>query len=120
MDPLKSCSLCGTTSNETAVFNCAYAKGDLEVCLECLTEGIMEITKAQKIIKPSVKKPSEEQLPEFIFEDFEMTVPEEVFGFNCEGCKTVLFSQSFPVTCECGFLNNDIVIKKQDLLSWRK
>ena len=70
MDPLKTCNLCRTTSNETAIFHCTYAKGDLSVCLECLTEGILEITKAQKTVKPSPQR-LEEELPTFKFEDFD-------------------------------------------------
>jgi hypothetical protein len=53
-------------------------------------------------------------------EVFDFTVPEEVFGFNCESCGTVMFANTFPITCDCGFLNNELVLKNQNILNGRK
>ena len=108
MSPLKACDMCGTSSNETAIFSTTYAKGDMNICLECLTEGVLEVTN-------SMKKRPEIKFQDFPLEEFDVAVPEHVFGFNCEGCKEVLFSDSFPVVCGCGHLNNETVIHKQDV-----
>jgi len=116
MDPLKVCSLCGCDSNETAVFSCTYAKGELEVCLECLTEGIMEIHKASKV-KPEIKRVDDEMLENFKLENFDFAVPDEVFGFTCEDCGTVMFSNQFPATCECGHINEEHVLKNQNVIN---
>jgi len=121
MEPLKSCSLCGCDSNETAVFSCTYAKGQLDVCLECLTEGIMEIHKQSKTIKPEIRKPiDDEMLENFKLESFDVTTPDEVFGFNCESCGSILFSDTFPVNCECGHSNQQHVLDKQNIINYRK
>jgi hypothetical protein len=108
VEPIKTCSLCGCDSNETAVFSCTYAKGQLEVCLECLTEGIMEIHKSKKI-QPEIKRIDDDILENFKLESF--NVPSEVFGFNCEKCGTVMFAETFPIACECGHVNDENVIK---------
>lgn len=116
MEPLKICGLCGCTSNDTAVFSCTYAKGELNICLECLTEGIIEITKEFKKPKISVPHPTEIKFEDFPLEEFDVKIPEQVFGFNCDKCNTVLFTNNFPVVCECGHINNEIVLQKQDLI----
>ena len=123
MDSLKVCNLCGCDSNETAIFSCTYAKGELQICLECLSEGIIEITKGSKQsqqIKPDIKRNmiDDETINQPLnIEGFDLTVPEEVFGFACEGCGNVMFSNNFPVSCECGHINNEYVLTRQDLMN---
>lgn len=117
MDALKLCDMCGTTSNETAIFSMTYAKGDMNICLSCLTEGILEVTK--DIQKPKNNAP-EIQFQEFPLEEFDLTVPNEVFGFNCEKCNDVIFTDTFPVICDCGHTNNETIIQKQNLLNHTK
>ena len=114
MDALKLCDMCGTTSNETAIFSTTYAKGDMNICLSCLTEGILEVTK--DIQKPK-NKISEIKFQEFPLEEFDLSIPDEVFGFNCEKCGNVLFTDTFPTICDCGHANHEIVIEKQDLIN---
>jgi len=114
MDALKVCDMCGTTSNETAIFSTTYAKGDMNICLQCLTEGILEIT--SDIQKPK-NKVSEIKFQEFPLEEFDISVPDEVFGFNCEKCGNVIFTDTFPTICECGHPNHEIVIEKQNLIN---
>ena len=112
MEPMKACNLCGTDSNDTAIFSCAYAKGDLQICLECLTEGILEITKSMKGPKPNMKKNTIDfEMEKLPLESFDLNVPEEVFGFNCQNCGSVLFSNTFPIVCDCGHENNTTVLK---------
>jgi hypothetical protein len=119
MDPLKICHLCGCNSNETAIFSCTYAKGQMEVCLECLTEGIFEISKATKTVKNDMKKIPEESIGEPLnIDGFDLTVPDEVFGFNCENCSSIMFSNIFPVSCDgCGHINQDHVLRNQNILN---
>jgi len=110
---LRICNMCGCDSNETAVFNCTYAKGELNICLQCLSEGIIEVIK-------DLQKPKHKEInfQEFPLEEFDLSFPEQVFGFNCEQCKSVLFSTSFPVICDCGHINNEKVI--QDIIRRKK
>lgn len=117
MDPLKTCDMCGTTSNETAIFNTTYAKGEMSICLQCLTEGILEVSKDFKTQKLSVPSPKEIRFEDFDLEEFDVKVPEQVFGFNCEKCGDIMFSDTFPVSCICGHMNNESIIHKQDLLN---
>jgi hypothetical protein len=114
MDALKLCDMCGTTSNETAIFSTTYAKGDMNICLQCLTEGILEVTK--DIQKPK-NKTSDIKFQEFPLEEFDLTVPDEVFGFNCEKCGNVLFTDTFPTICDCGHTNYETIINKQNLIN---
>jgi hypothetical protein len=81
-----------------------------------LTEGILEITKEFK--KPKVSIPQQKEIPfeEFPLEEFNVKVPEQVFGFNCDGCNSVIFTNGFPVVCDCGHINNEVVLEKQDLI----
>ncbi|MGV8150163.1 MAG: hypothetical protein ACP5NV_00365 [Candidatus Woesearchaeota archaeon] len=113
MEPIKACNMCGTTSNDTAIFSTTYAKGDMNICLQCLTEGVLEITKEMH----KTKKVPEIKFQEFPLEGFDLTIPQQVFGFNCEKCGDILFSEDFPVLCDCGHENHDCVIKKQDILN---
>lgn len=122
MDPLKACNMCGTTSNDTAIFSTTYAKGDMNICLQCLTEGILEITQDMHKQKNNPSNSNAKSIPEIQFQElpidtFDLTVPEQVFGFNCEKCGDIVFSQEFPVVCDCGHTNNVSVITKQDLLN---
>jgi len=116
MEPLKKCGLCGCTSNDTAVFSCTYAKGDLHICLECLTEGILEITKEFKKPKVNVSQKSDIRFEDFPLEEFNVNTPEQVFGFNCDKCDSLLFTSNFPVICDCGHINNEAVLQKQDFI----
>lgn len=116
MNPLKMCDMCGTTSNETVIFNTIYAKGELNICLSCLTEGILEVTK--EIQKP--KKNPEIFLQDFSLEEFDIKIPNEVFGFNCEKCGEILFTDTFPIICDCGHTNQSTIIDKQNLIKRKK
>ena len=121
MDPLKVCSLCGCNSNETAIFSCSYAKGNLDICLECLTEGIMEISRENKGMKQPARDADASTVGQPLnIEGFDLNVPDEVFGFKCEGCENIMFSDTFPVVCECGHINTESVLHKQDLLNKNK
>ena len=103
----KNCHLCGTGSEDTAVFSCSYAKGELNICLGCLAEGILE-TIGQNKSKSPQSKPQEAN-PML----FDLSIPDEVYGFTCEGCGNVLFSDSFPVQCEgCQHINHQTVVQK--------
>jgi hypothetical protein len=116
MDPLKACDLCGCTSNDTAIFTAGYAKGELNICIECLANGIKEVktTKTQEL--PSFEEPIEKIDIELLNKFF----PEEVFGFNCEKCGNIMFSAEFPITCSCGHQNHSQVLEKQNLINARK
>ena len=118
MDPIKACNMCGTTSNDTAIFSTTYAKGDMNICLQCLTEGILEVTQEMQKQKNNQNRRSLPEIPfqELPLDTFDLTVPEQVFGFNCEKCGNIVFSQEFPVNCDCGHTNSVSVIAKQDLL----
>jgi len=113
MEPLKTCNLCGCSSNETAIFSCSYAKGDLQICLECLTEGIMEINKNNKTKDIPISQPLN-------IEGLDLNIPNEVYGFSCENCGNVIFSELFPVICDCGHVNNDNIVQKQGILNRKK
>ncbi len=105
----KVCNLCGTGSEETAVFTCDYAKGDLNICLGCLAEGILETLGQNKSKVPQTKQNAELN-PEL----FELNIPQEVYGFNCESCGNILFSDNFPVQCEsCQHINHELALHKQ-------
>ena len=106
----KICNLCGTGSEETAIFTCNYAKGELQICLGCLAEGILE-TAAQN--KPKI--PQAKQNPEIIDPMlFDLSIPDEVYGFACESCKNILFADAFPVQCEsCQHINHEHVLERQ-------
>jgi hypothetical protein len=110
--------MCGTTSNETAIFSTTYAKSDMNICLQCLTEGILEVSHDMK--SGNLKKGSinpEIKFQEFDLAEFDLEVPSEVFGFNCERCGDVLFTDTFPIICDCGHPNQEIVVQKQNLIN---
>jgi hypothetical protein len=117
MDSLKLCNLCGCGSNDTAIMTCTYAKGELNICLECLTEGVLEVVKeigkAKTIVKgqPNPQNFVKDPLP---LDAFDLAVPEDVYGFSCQNCGTVQFSNVFPVNCDCGHLNTDTVMQSQN------
>jgi hypothetical protein len=103
----KNCNLCGTGSEETAIFTCSYAKGELNICLGCLAEGILETVSQSKSKTPQTK-PSE--IDPMLFD---LSIPDEVYGFTCEECGTVLFADMFPVQCECcQHINHQTVLQK--------
>jgi hypothetical protein len=106
----KNCNLCGTGSEDTAVFTCNYAKGELNICLGCLAEGILE-TIGQNKQKTSPQPAMKAQDINPIV--FDLSIPDEVFGFACEGCGSVMFADTFPVQCECcQHINNQTVVQK--------
>lgn len=103
----KTCNLCGTGSEDTAIFTCSYAKGELNICLGCLAEGILE-TVNQNRVKTSQTKPAE--MDPMIFD---LSIPDEVYGFACEGCGSIMFADTFPVQCEsCQHINHQTVLQK--------
>jgi len=103
----KTCNLCGTGSEDTAIFTCSYAKGELNICLGCLAEGILE-TVSQNRSKSVPQKQA--QIDPMLFD---LSIPEEVYGFSCEGCGTIMFSDMFPVQCEsCQHINHQTVLQK--------
>ncbi len=108
---VKICDLCKISSEETAVFNCNYAKGELNICLGCLTEGIIDIYKDS--IKPQKQQINIKPASELAFETFDM--PLEVYGFSCEECGNVLFADTFPIMCDCGHIHQEDAIKKQQV-----
>ncbi|MFA5797319.1 MAG: hypothetical protein WC916_04760 [Candidatus Woesearchaeota archaeon] len=102
----KTCDLCKITSQDTAVFSCHYAKGELHICLGCLTEGVIDIYKdSMKFAKQSP------QTPELALQEFSM--PTEVYGFTCQNCGSVLFADTFPVMCDCGHISQEEILQKQ-------
>ncbi|GIU69533.1 MAG: hypothetical protein KatS3mg002_0769 [Candidatus Woesearchaeota archaeon] len=109
--------MCGTTSNETVIFNTIYAKGELNICLSGLAEGIIEVTKDIKKQKSNTTEIKFQELP---LEEFDLTAPDQIYGFNCEKCKEVIFTDTFPVICDCGHINNELVIHKQNLINRNK
>ena len=124
MEPLKRCDMCGGDSNETAVFTCTYAKGEMNICLECLTQGIHEVTKD---MNRQTKDEHLQEIDELLanlepirLEEFDVKIPDEVFGFNCENCGEVMFSKKFPAACPCGHVNQDSVLSTQDIISHRR
>jgi hypothetical protein len=109
----KLCNLCGCSSDETAIFSTTYAKGTLNICLECLAQGVVEITKqlkqdAEVPAKQEFEVPYAEmqKLPPEFFE-----IKDEVYGFPCEKCGSVMFSDSFPAQCGCGHMNAEHVLQ---------
>jgi hypothetical protein len=124
MDPLKNCDMCGGDSNDTAIFTCAYAKGEMNICLECLTHGIHEISRD---MNKQIKNEHLQEIDELLaniqpmrLEEFEVKMPaDEVFGFNCESCSEVMFSKMFPAACPCGHVNQDSVLSTQDIIHHR-
>jgi len=88
-----------------------YAKGELHICLGCLTEGIIDIYK--DTVRPQKQQIPIKPAPELFMEEFEM--PLEVFGFNCENCGEVLFSDTFPLMCDCGHIHEETSVKKQQI-----
>ncbi len=100
----KQCNLCGCSSQDTAIFTADYAKGTLNICLGCLAEGINEISR-------ELKAPKKELQP-LAIDDLELS-QNEVFGFSCEKCGNILFTDNFPATCDCGHLNNELVLKQK-------
>jgi len=102
----KTCNLCNTGSDETAVFTCNYAKGELNICLGCLAEGILETISQNK---PKQARQNMEINPEI----FELSAPDEVYGFACEECGSIMFSDNFPVECEnCQHINHEMAMHK--------
>jgi hypothetical protein len=105
----KICNLCGTSSEETAVFNCNYAKGELQICLGCLAEGILETLGQNKPKAPSAKQNPDMNNPMV----FDLSIPDEVFGFTCERCNNIMFADGFPVQCEnCQHVNHQASLHK--------
>jgi len=103
----KTCNLCGTGSEDTAVFTCSYAKGELNICLGCLAEGILETVSQSKSKVPQTKQ------TEFDPMLFDLSIPDEVYGFTCEACNNVMFADMFPVQCEnCQHINHQTVLQK--------
>jgi hypothetical protein len=104
----KTCNLCATGSEDTAVFTCSYAKGELNICLGCLAEGILEtIGQNKQKVAPQAKP---QEIDPMLFD---LSIPDEVYGFTCEGCSKILFSDVFPVQCEeCQHINHQTVLQK--------
>jgi hypothetical protein len=103
----KNCHLCGTGSEDTAVFTCSYAKGELNICLGCLAEGILETVNQSRTKSP---QPKQAQIDPILFD---LSMPDEVYGFTCEGCGAVMFADMFPVQCEaCQHINHQTVLQK--------
>ena len=106
----KVCNLCGTGSEETAVFSCSYAKGELQICLGCLAEGILETLGQNRPKAPQTKQNPEINDPML----FDLSIPDEVYGFSCESCGNVIFADGFPVQCEsCQHINHELALHKQ-------
>jgi hypothetical protein len=104
----KTCSLCGVKSEDTAVFTCTYAKGELEICLGCLAEGVLETAKQTKT---QSKTPQIQSNIEPIMID--LSIPNEVYGFTCESCNNIMFSDMFPVQCEnCQHINHKTALQR--------
>jgi len=103
----KTCNLCGTGSEDTAVFTCSYAKGELNICLGCLAEGILETVNQSRSKAPQTKPA---QIDPMLFD---LSIPDEVYGFACESCGTIMFADTFPVQCEhCQHINHQAVLQK--------
>jgi hypothetical protein len=103
----KNCNLCGTGSEDTAIFTCSYAKGELNICLGCLAEGILETVSQTRSKMPQTKQ---NQIDPMLFD---LSIPDEVYGFTCEACNSILFADVFPVQCEnCQHINNQTVLEK--------
>jgi hypothetical protein len=103
----KNCNLCGTGSEDTAIFTCSYAKGELNICLGCLAEGVID-TIGQN--KPKSAQAKQAQIDPMLFD---LSIPDEVYGFTCEGCGNVMFADMFPVQCEqCQHINHQTVLQK--------
>jgi len=106
----KVCNLCGTGSEETAIFSCNYAKGELQICLGCLAEGILETVNQNKSKAPVAKQNPELNDPML----FDLSMPDEVYGFACESCNKIIFADNFPVQCEsCQHINHEKALHKQ-------
>jgi hypothetical protein len=109
MQTHKTCNLCGTGSEDTAIFTCSYAKGELQICLGCLAEGILETLGQSKSRNP-VNQMKNPDLDPMIFD---LSKPDEVYGFSCESCSSIIFSEMFPVQCEhCQHINHQAVLQK--------
>jgi len=103
----KNCNLCGTGSEDTAVFTCSYAKGELNICLGCLAEGILETVSQSRAKTPQPKPTAMDPMI------FDLSIPDEVYGFTCEECGVVMFADTFPVQCEsCQHINHQTVLQK--------
>jgi len=103
----KTCNLCGTGSEETAVFTCNYAKGELFICLGCLAEGILDTVNQNQ---PKVPQTKQAQIDPMLFD---LSIPDEVYGFTCESCNNLMFADTFPVQCEsCQHINHQTVLQK--------
>lgn len=101
---IETCSLCGTTSQDTAIFTATYSGGKLQVCLDCLSEGIREISKSP--IQPSTRR---QELMTYETID-------EVYGLSCPKCKKPIFTDIFPIKCDdCGETINDNKNKTKNL-----
>ncbi|HYD03709.1 MAG TPA: hypothetical protein VEC16_05415 [Alphaproteobacteria bacterium] len=108
MQTHKICNLCGTGSEDTAVFTCSYAKGELHICLGCLAEGILETLGNNN--KPKVQQLKQSDIDPMVFD---LSRPDEVYGFTCESCSSIMFSEMFPVQCEhCQHINHQTVLSK--------
>jgi|GEM_PF-2278496 hypothetical protein len=104
----KNCNLCGTGSEDTAIFTCSYAKGELNICLGCLAEGILETVNQNKPKVPQQTKQAE--IDPMLFD---LSIPDEVYGFTCEACNKIMFADIFPVQCEaCQHINHQTVLQK--------
>jgi hypothetical protein len=90
-----NCSLCQASSEDTAIITAKYVKGEINICLECLAEGIKD-TEPQKKLKETYNENEWIILPD---------LKEEIYGYKCFYCEKNLFSKKFPVRCECGFVN---------------
>jgi hypothetical protein len=106
MQTHKNCNLCGTGSEDTAVFTCSYAKGELNICLGCLAEGVIDTIGQNKPRAQAKQAPVDPML-------FDLSIPDEVYGFACEGCGSIMFADIFPVQCEsCQHINHQTVLQK--------
>lgn len=98
---IQKCTLCGTTSQDTAIFTALFCKEEMKICLSCLSEGILEQLSQKDPLHLGQDRPEhiiDEEKGLFTFEPIE-----EIYGLNCPKCKKPIFTEIFPIKCdECG------------------
>ena len=83
------CDLCGQSDKETVIFPVIYAEKRMNVCLECLADGIKDMN------KPTFPIEELPELPSF-------NTIDEIYGFRCPKCTKIIFTEILPYICECG------------------
>ena len=73
MNEPKKCTLCGAGSEQTAIFVATYAGGELNICLECLAEGIKECKPIQPPAEPQMELPFFDETPEEVYGEIKCT-----------------------------------------------